>query len=370
MKKIISFFLQLIINTFVIIVFLAILLVAIFFILSKTNNISIKETLSYVKSAIDVSSELTLDNTNQVYEYNYKDTSNIVDTNNNYYYTQLDDDISKRIYNELSKNISNLKKENYIIDFSTEFNTLLNTPSGQYKLNKSFQSALDAFFYDHPELFYIDITKISLKTEYNKFGPITTYKVSLSPTSGTNYLSDNFKTEQEVNIAISKIENIKNNLIKKLNNKNDYDNILAVHDTLVKSLEYYSAEETVNNTHNIYGAFVEKKAVCDGYAKAFKYILDSVGIECILVNGKATNSTGKTESHMWNYVKLKNNWYAVDVTWDDPVVIGGTSSNILINHNYFCKGRNLFNKSHFPSNKISNEGKYFSLPSLSDKNYK
>ena len=86
---------------------------------------------------------------------------------------------------------------------------------------------------------------------------------------------------------------------------------------------------------------------CEGYEKSFKYILDSLNIENILVSGTATNSSGEIESHMWNYIKLNNNWYGVDVTWDDPIIIGGFSKNNL-RHDYFLKGYTTFNKSHIP----------------------
>ena len=72
-----------------------------------------------------------------------------------------------------------------------------------------------------------------------------------------------------------------------------------------------------NDIHNIYGALYNKKVVCEGYARTFKYILDGLGIENVLVSGTGTNSSGVTESHAWNYVKIDEKWYGVDVTWDD-----------------------------------------------------
>ena len=72
---------------------------------------------------------------------------------------------------------------------------------------------------------------------------------------------------------------------------------------------------------------------------------------------------------MWNYVKLNDKWYGVDTTWDDPVFINNPSKNV-IRHNYFCKGDNVFIESHFPSNKISDTGMRFTLPTLSYNNYK
>ena len=334
------------------------------------NNTTIADTVSYFKSSNNPSTILAGDTMEPInISLNSDDNvSNSTKVNNNisyFYYEQLDDN-AKIIYDALSDNIENLKKSNYKINFSTKFNTLLNQTDGQYKLNIAFQSALDAFFYDHTELFYIDLTKINLNIKYTTIGPKVTYTVSLAPSNDTNYLYDNFSSETQVNEAISIVENIKHSTIKSLNSKSDYEKALYVHDALVNSLEY---DSSTINSHNIYGALVEKSAVCEGYAKAFKYILDELNIDCILVNGTATNSSGKTESHMWNYIRLDGNWYGVDVTWDDPIIVGGFSKNI-IRHDYFCKGGNVFNESHVASSKISNEGKSFKLPTLSNKNYK
>ena len=136
---------------------------------------------------------------------------------------------------------------------------------------------------------------------------------------------------------------------------------------VVNSLEYDQSYANPNR-RNIYGALVSKSVVCEGYAKAFKYILDSLEIECILVSGTAKNSSNKLDDHMWNYIKLNNHWYGVDVTWDDPIIIGGSTNKII--RDYFCKGYSVFDKTHFTQSKLSENGKSFLLPVLSYKNYK
>ena len=285
----------------------------------------------------------------------------------NYYYKNLDN-TSKIIYDSLKKNINNLKKEKYIIDFSDTFNDLLHEPSGEYKINKAFQSALDAFFYDHPELFYIDLTKLSLNITCVSIGPIEKYTVKLVPSDNKNYYNKYFSSETEVLAAIKEVENIKNNFINKYKDCNDYEKIVNIHDALADSLEYDSSLSK-ENIYNIYGALINQEVVCEGYAKAFKYILDSFNIECILVSGNATNSSGDTESHMWNYVKLNGAWYGVDVTWDDPIIVGGSSKN-NVRHDYLLKGYYTFLRTHTPNKKISDTGMSFKLPTLSSSNYK
>lgn len=61
--------------------------------------------------------------------------------------------------------------------------------------------------------------------------------------------------------------------------------------------------------------------VCEAYARAFKILCDRLEIPCVLATGFARGSrTERGESHMWNEVQMDNGqWYAVDVTWDDPI---------------------------------------------------
>lgn len=60
--------------------------------------------------------------------------------------------------------------------------------------------------------------------------------------------------------------------------------------------------------------------VCEGYARALKVLCDKRSIPCVLYYGTASgNPQGTFELHMWNEVQMDDgNWYAVDVTWNDP----------------------------------------------------
>lgn len=56
------------------------------------------------------------------------------------------------------------------------------------------------------------------------------------------------------------------------------------------------------NTNNIYGVFVMKTVVCEGYAKAFQYLLNLSGIDNIFVAG-SSHGVG----HAWNCVYINGN---------------------------------------------------------------
>ncbi len=95
-----------------------------------------------------------------------------------------------------------------------------------------------------------------------------------------------------------------------------------LHDSVVKSVAYDYDSLKKNdcfNAHSIVGAFLDNKAVCEGIAKAFKLLCNEFGIKCIVVLGKA-NQEGDfsgNDYHAWNLVKIGNESYYVDVTWDN-----------------------------------------------------
>ncbi|MBR3613984.1 MAG: hypothetical protein IKL55_02260 [Clostridia bacterium] len=281
----------------------------------------------------------------------------------NFYYNQLDE-YGKIIYDKLYKNLDKLKTGTYTADFDTTFDELLHQENGSDILNNSFQLAINALTFDNPELFYIDITKINLITEIITKAFSTTYKISIGG-NGKNYLSEDFSTLSQVNEEIENIENIKNDILRRTG-EHDIANLKIVHDYLVNTIEYKS--DAGKNVYNIYGALVNKQAVCEGYARAYKLILDELGIPCIIACGLAKNSSGEIESHAWNYVQVENNWYAVDVTWDDPVIIGNGTLSDDIKYRYFLVGSDEFFKDHFEDGNIAVEFK-FVYPELMNTNY-
>lgn len=141
-----------------------------------------------------------------------------------------------------------------------------------------------------------------------------------------------------------------------------------IHDYLVDTIEY---DQTFGekNIYNIYGALVSKTCVCEGYAKASQYLLNEAGLENIIITGTATNSDGKTENHAWNYVNIDEKWYAIDTTWDDPIIVGGGKLTNTIRYRYFLKGSSTMNKNHFISTKFTSGGQDFEFPELSITDY-
>lgn len=119
-------------------------------------------------------------------------------------------------------------------------------------------------------------------------------------------------------------------------NMTAYQKEVAIHDYLVNNVEYDETKK-LENTHSAYGAIIEGKSVCDGYAESFKTMMDMLGIECQVVIGEAAG-----EDHEWNMVCLDGAWYQVDVTWDDPVGKNGLG----VSHKYFNVTDNELRRDH------------------------
>lgn len=100
----------------------------------------------------------------------------------------------------------------------------------------------------------------------------------------------------------------------------DVEKIYAVNDWICRNCEY--DEETYKwvmqqggilfscDVTEARGVMLHGKAVCSGYAKAFKEFMDQLGIDCKIVRSDMMN-------HAWNQVRLNDGWYWLDVTHND-----------------------------------------------------
>lgn len=289
---------------------------------------------------------------------------------NNHLYNQLSD-TGKIIYTIIYDNIENLKSGDYKIEFKNIFKDILEEEDGNQKLGREYQAAIEALTYENPEIFFLDVTKmyINIGKISRLIGNSYNVYISNSFSSGELYLSEGFSNKEDIDKCQKEIEKIRDQIINETEGKKDVEKIKYIHDYLVDTIEYDTTLQK-KNLYNIYGALVSKTCVCEGYAKALQYLLNSVGIENVIVNGSATNSKGITEEHAWNYVKLEEAWYAIDTTWDDPVTTGGGEIPSMFKYQYFLKGSKTMNKNHYPSKKFTKDGMEFELPELSETDYK
>ncbi len=332
---------------------------------NKVENNIVANTVE--SNAIENNQTIVIPSVNESVSASSQSTYTVVSTynyNNKYYYYQLDS-YAKAIYDAIVDNIGNLKSGDYEISIDYDFSSLLDQSNGQEELNNSYNDAVNAINLDVPNLFYIDFSKMYLNigTKTTMFGK--TYNLYIAAKEGTTYFADGYTSESQVESAIASVDAVKNQVCASCTGT-DYSKLKYAHDWLIGYMEY---DSSTSNSGDVYGAFVQGKGVCEAYARAYKYILDTLGINNILVTGTATNSNGTTENHMWSYVQLNGTWYAVDVTWDDPIVHGGGTVSDSIKHQYFLIGSSELFENHVEGTTISPTGKRVTLPTLSVENY-
>lgn len=132
------------------------------------------------------------------------------------------------------------------------------------------------------------------------FSYIGKYIVEIHPTYDEYDRSVIEETIEQINDARDEI------LLYVNDNMTDFEKIMAVHDYMV--LNYCYDESFANHDITI---MTTKTGVCMSYTLAFKYLMDTLGIECTYVSSESMN-------HAWNLVKLDGKWYHIDLTWDDP----------------------------------------------------
>lgn len=306
-------------------------------------------------------------NTNET--NNVKLNNNIINSNqtgidekntiySEYYYNQLDSN-AKSMYSTIIKNIPSLKSGTDKIEFELS----------QSNIENSFQSAWDAICLDRPEIFYIDTKKLTLITQTNTsiFGNVK-YKYMIQPQEGKNYFIDTWATAQDAQNSIDDVEKVANNIVSKASGST-YDKVKYIHDKIIDNVEY-DQTNYINNS-NIYGALIKNTAVCEGYAETFKYLADKLNLESVIVYGNGADEEGNSEFHAWNEVKMDDGkWYAIDTTWDDPIIIGGGKVSASSKYKDFLKGSKTFFKQHTNVSDVSGTGQNFKYPELSEDDFK
>ena len=70
----------------------------------------------------------------------------------------------------------------------------------------------------------------------------------------------------------------------------DLEKAIVLHDYLAVNCEYdyenYLANKIPDASYTAYGVLVNRTAVCQGYALAYKYLLNQTGIDCYMVSSE------------------------------------------------------------------------------------
>lgn len=153
-----------------------------------------------------------------------------------------------------------------------------------------------------------------------------------------NYYCD---TIEECVDMVNKLRNKTNSVLSKVKSSwSDYQKVKYIHDWLV--LNSTPDPDNVGGpwASNAYGAIVDGRPTCLGYAKATFYMLSKLGFDVVFDIGMGT-----TAKHIWVKVKVDGNWYCLDTTWDDPVSSTKVDPD-YISYEYFLRTDEFMTKSH------------------------
>jgi len=297
----------------------------------KLEDVMYDEDFRTYSSGLSAFSE-TLENTVTLHEYGY-------------YYTH----ISERFSRGVAKEVYDYAVEGFDISdgvWSVTFKT--DTLNGQVYNSDEFTEmwsvikneamcGMWCYRYDNP--LFADRFTNSVKIKggfsiYSSSNTVATTAITLTLTEHSNF-RESYITRRD-----KKIEEIAAEANRK---PSIYHSLKYIYETIIKMTDYdYVGENYSSSTrtffldHSALGILVghsktengvtvyERKAVCEGYAKAFMEVVQSLdnAPEIALLT---------SEGHMWNIVLLEGKWYCIDPTWDD----GG---GLVVYDKYFLCG--------------------------------
>lgn len=194
------------------------------------------------------------------------------------YYGMLDTQMQS-LYRQIYANADSLQKS---------FAPVVATTVNQLK------NVFEAVCNDHPELFWLE-TGYSCK--YRQDGSCVEIDLEFN------------RLANDLTAAKTAFETQAQNLLSGAQGlRTDYEKEKYIHDALLTRVEYNTAAEL---NQSAYSAMVNGQSVCAGYARAFQYLMQQLGIPCYYCTGYSG------ENHAWNIVRLQEDYYNVDSTWDD-----------------------------------------------------
>ncbi len=161
----------------------------------------------------------------------------------------------------------------------------------------------------------------SLKTSITESGEIT-LKV--------NYLYN----EEKINYINEYVDKIINDLYNK--DDDDYKNLQSIHDYIINHTKYdierNDKGDSPYESYSAYGTVKDGYATCNGYADLMAIILSKLGYENYKIATTKEEISYESNGHIWNAVKIDDEWLHLDLTWDDPVSKDGKD---YLYHKYF-----------------------------------
>lgn len=223
-----------------------------------------------------------------------------------YYYTKLSE-TEKQAYTAVKQQVYDFPKSIKVPPLDSE----------------SLKKVLEALICDNPYMFMFDSCTLMTVGYANYFEP--------------KYLM----TAEEYDMLRQQTEQKADSILSALPETGDYEKQLYLHDSVINACSYSDTDTAAEA--NATGVFINSKAKCSGYAKAYKLLLDKAGIPCVLISGYAEDYDGNGTNHMWVATQTDGVWSYTDITWDDPVTDNGKN---LCRRVYFCMSEDMLRSTH------------------------
>lgn len=194
------------------------------------------------------------------------------------YYAMLEPDLQK-LYRQIYANAQKL---------NTSFVPVVEASVNQVK------TAFEAVYNDHPEMFWLEA---GYSCKYLGSGQCVELLLKYNDTA--DYLEqakEQFQQRAEMVLSGARTQG------------NSFEQEKYVHDALMEMVQY---DKGAAMNQSAYSALALERSVCSGYARAFQYLMQQLGVPCYYCTGTSG------VDHAWNIIKLDQTYYNVDVTWDD-----------------------------------------------------
>ena len=200
------------------------------------------------------------------------------------------------VYNKIASSMDDI---NNIIEYGTDYKIEIDISEDGYAVTPAeLKTVIDVYTRDYTGHFW-----------FNKSWSYSYYLNDKSIKIVTKIHMYCYAGREETALAKQKYDSAADKLIAGITpDMPEFERELILHDRLADHIAY----EDGDRVHDAYGALVDGKAVCDGYTKAFQYLLQRVGIQSFMVTG-----IGNGVKHAWNIVRIDGKYYNVDLTWDD-----------------------------------------------------
>ncbi len=159
---------------------------------------------------------------------------------------------------------------------------------------------------DNPLLFYVNKIMYQYSPLWNELVVFPDYRF------------DRRQIDATTNAIYAKVRNL---VEKCRSERSEWEKEKLIHDFLCSTVVY--DDHFKDSSFECIGPLLFGRGVCEGIAKASKLLFDLVGIDSLIIHGKADQSrisVAAGDSHAWNMVQIEGEYYHLDVTFDLTVM--------------------------------------------------